>query len=151
MSSPVTIRDLAVYRGAVEVEGSINGAEFDRVGLEIIGGCGVCGATLAAYNGCPSKSGVWKCLNGCIDGDGWDDVAEADKAIFGGLPKMIRWYAVIEFPDESRHVMTSIEEETIEKATERFRTKLSGNHDKPRILAVYAEDAAHADRNEGWW
>lgn len=157
MSTPVTIRDLAIYRGAVEVDGSINAAEFHKVGLNIMGGCGICNATLAAYNGCPSKSGSWKCLNGCIDGDGWDDVAEANEAIFG--PKVTKretlsWHAVIEFPDGDRFVMRSIEAPSIEAATEMFREQWFGEwgNQLPKLLAVYAADAAYAGGpNEGWW
>lgn len=82
-SEPITFRDLALHRGAKEDEdGAMNGAEFDRVGLSIMGGCAVCGATLAAYNGYPSKSGYWNCRR-CLCGSGWTDAAEADRDIFG--------------------------------------------------------------------
>jgi hypothetical protein len=80
----VTILELAKHRGAEEVDGGVNGAEFHRVGLNFIGGCGVCGATIAAYNGCPTKSGYWACKSGCVDEvGGWDTVEEADADIFG--------------------------------------------------------------------
>lgn len=73
----VTILDVAKARGAREDErGGINGAEFARVGLPIIGGCQFCGATVAAYNACPSQSGYLRCANGCIDNDGFETVAE---------------------------------------------------------------------------
>jgi hypothetical protein len=49
--------------------------------LEIIGGCGGCGATLAAYNAYPSKAGYWLCKD-CLGHQGWEDVAEANHDIF---------------------------------------------------------------------
>lgn len=82
MTSPVTILELALHRGAREnTLGGVNGGEFEKVGLQILGGCEVCGATLAAYNACPSKTGYWRCLHGCIADQGWDDVAECDRAL----------------------------------------------------------------------
>lgn len=80
----ITIRELALYRGAQpDADGNLNGGEFHRVGLAILGGCEICGATLAAYNACPSKSGYWRCSEGCIGGDGWATAEDADKEIFG--------------------------------------------------------------------
>lgn len=82
IAEPVTILKLALYRlGLPDDTSSLNGAQFAEVGLQIMGGCEVCGATLAAYNACPSKSGYWRCLNGCIGNDGWYDVALADREI----------------------------------------------------------------------
>lgn len=80
----VTILELAKHRGAQEQDGGgISGAEFERVGLPIMGGCEVCGATVAAYNACPAKSGYLRCANNCIADDGWTDVAAANNEIFG--------------------------------------------------------------------
>lgn len=80
---PITILGLAIFRGAEKDEnGGINGAEFHRVGLDFMGGCGVCNATLAAYNACPSKAGYW-CCRGCVGDTGWTDVAQANHDIFG--------------------------------------------------------------------
>lgn len=57
-----------------------NAQHFYEVGLDILGGCSVCGAVLGAYNGYPSKSGYWKCKQ-CLGDDGylsesefWDEV-----------------------------------------------------------------------------
>lgn len=80
---PITILELARFRGAKEgPDGTINGAEFIKVGLPILGGCCVCEATIAAYNACPSKSGFLKCRDNCIGDDGWETVEEANKDIF---------------------------------------------------------------------
>lgn len=78
---PITIRDLAIHRGAHQNDGGINGAEFNRVGLAIMGGCIGCGASLAAYNAYPSKEGYW-CCKDCIGDSGWDDVQTANTDIF---------------------------------------------------------------------
>lgn len=80
---PITILQLAEHRGAkADERGAINGEEFHRVGLAIMGGC-QCTATIAAYNAYPSKSGYWRCED-CIEqaGDGYDTVQEANAAIF---------------------------------------------------------------------
>lgn len=75
---PVTFFQLAEYRLGRKPE---TGADMAEADLAIMGGCQVCGATLAAYNGCPSKSGYWKCEN-CIGDDGWTSVEEANRDIF---------------------------------------------------------------------
>jgi len=59
----ITILDVAKHRGVKEVDGVINGREFHRVGLQFLGGCERCGATLAAYNAYPDKSGYWRCAD----------------------------------------------------------------------------------------
>jgi len=80
----ITVLDLALHRGAKQAEdGSISMGEVEDTGLPFMGGCSVCGATVACYNSCPSKSGFLKCAKGCIDNDGWETVEEADKDIFG--------------------------------------------------------------------
>ncbi len=83
----VTIHELAIHRlralggiGAEEPSG-LNGADYAAVGLEILGGCEVCGASIAAYNACPSRSGYWRCANGCIADEGWASASEADRAL----------------------------------------------------------------------
>jgi len=81
---PVTILDLAKYRGVkANDDGSITGGEFERVGLAIMGGCEVCGASIAAYNAYPCKTGYWRC-SGCLSYElAWFDVKQADREIFG--------------------------------------------------------------------
>ena len=80
--SAITILDLAIHLGAKEVQGSITAEEIERVGLPFMGGCYCCGATIAAYNACPSKNGYLKCLNGCIDDTGYATVEEAKADLF---------------------------------------------------------------------
>jgi hypothetical protein len=76
----VTIMELAEHRLGREAR---FGSDFEEAGLSIMGGCAVCGATLGAFNGCPSKSGYWKCASGCIADDGYATVEEANAALFG--------------------------------------------------------------------
>jgi hypothetical protein len=85
--TPITILDLARYR--LDIAGisydpdHLTGGDFHEVGLPIMGGCSICFATVAAYNSCPSKDGYIRCRNGCIDDQGWTDVAQANDEIFG--------------------------------------------------------------------
>ena len=44
-------------------------------GVDIIGGCQGCQATIAAYNAYPSTSGYWRCAD-CIGQDGFATVAD---------------------------------------------------------------------------
>ena len=48
----------------------------------MFGGCSVCGASITAYNACPSRRQYW-CCEDCIGDDGYATVEEADVAIFG--------------------------------------------------------------------
>lgn len=64
----ITILDLAIARGAEKLpDGSYSAASLAAVGFETIGGCAACGATIAAYNAHPSRTGFWRCGD-CIDG-----------------------------------------------------------------------------------
>jgi hypothetical protein len=92
--SAITVYDLAVHRlreqGLIAPDGeveSLSGADFDRVGLPMTGGCEVCGASVAAYNSCPSKTGFIRCENGCVGELGYETVEEANEeaneALFG--------------------------------------------------------------------
>jgi hypothetical protein len=85
--TPITILDLARYRLEILAiphdPEHLNGRDFADVGLPIMGGCGICSATVAAYNSCPSKDGYLRCRNGCIGDDGWTDVTQANDEIFG--------------------------------------------------------------------
>ena len=44
-------------------------------GVDILGGCQGCHATIAAYNAYPSTSGYWRCAD-CIGDDGYATVAD---------------------------------------------------------------------------
>jgi hypothetical protein len=44
-------------------------------GVDILGGCQGCQATIAAYNAYPSTSGYWRCAD-CIGEDGYPTVAD---------------------------------------------------------------------------
>ena len=77
----VTIYDVAVALGAREgADGSMSGAEFERLGLPMFGGCQGCGASLAAYNAHPQRNGYLAC--GDCARDGWDDAASAARDLF---------------------------------------------------------------------
>ena len=80
--TPVTIWDVAEFRGVKEENGSVSGAEFERVGLPLMGGCECCHSSIAAYNAFPSKSGFIRCAD-CIGNAGWYDVAQASHEIGG--------------------------------------------------------------------
>lgn len=54
---------------------SYTGEDFEREGLSLLGGCGGCGESLAAYNGYPTQHGCWGCA-GCAEGQGFETVAE---------------------------------------------------------------------------
>jgi len=73
----VTIFQVAEARGVQRNDhGAVTMAEFMRVGLPIMGGCQVCGATIAAGNAAPSKSGYLRCASGCVGDDGFETVAD---------------------------------------------------------------------------
>ena len=44
-------------------------------GVDILGGCQGCQATIAAYNAYPATSGYWRCAD-CIGEDGYATVAD---------------------------------------------------------------------------
>lgn len=85
LADPITILELATFILGREAS---TGLDFYDAGLAMMGGCEICGASLAAYNACPSKSGFWRCRSGCIDDTGWTDLEEARQDIFG--PTILR-------------------------------------------------------------
>ncbi len=88
----ITLLELAIFRGAKESEdGGMSGSEIERVGLPFMGGCGRCGACVAAYNACPSQTGYIMCASGCIDGIGYETCEEANLALF---PNEYEWKGV---------------------------------------------------------
>jgi hypothetical protein len=44
-------------------------------GVDILGGCQLCAATIACYNAYPSKSGYWRCAD-CIGDTGFATIAD---------------------------------------------------------------------------
>lgn len=82
---PITIEQLAIHRGMVLGEnGSYSGADIEAVGLQLVGGCFDCGATIAACNAYPSQGGYWHCED-CIGDQGYDTVEQANAAVFGAV------------------------------------------------------------------
>ncbi len=79
---PLTILDLAYFIENIPEGDGVGGEVFDRLGLPIIGGCQACGATVAAYNACPSTTGYLRCREGCISDLGWVNYQEALEALF---------------------------------------------------------------------
>jgi hypothetical protein len=53
----------------------LRASDFAKVGLDFMGGCNHCHATLAAYNAYPSNEGYWLCRE-CIDDSGFETVAD---------------------------------------------------------------------------
>jgi hypothetical protein len=77
--NPITICQLADYILGRKAE---SGQDFADAGLPIMGGCEVCGASIACYNACPSKTGYLRCADGCIGDLGYMTVEEAKEDIF---------------------------------------------------------------------
>jgi hypothetical protein len=74
----ITILELARHRGVKEQDGRISGQAFEDVGLPFFGGCQRCGASVAAYNMYPSRSGYVQCED-CIDDEiGFASCEEAE-------------------------------------------------------------------------
>jgi len=84
--TPVTILELATYRLG---RSASTGQDFDDADLPIMGGCEICGATVSAYNACPSKTGNIRCKEGCIADLGYVTVQEANRAVFDGVMPII--------------------------------------------------------------
>ena len=59
-------------------------AEFDRLGLPMMGGCQVCQASIAAYNACPTATGNLSCTN-CVGAEGFATVDQAAKEFLDRL------------------------------------------------------------------
>jgi hypothetical protein len=76
-TNAITVLQLAKARGVVTSdEGTINMAEFRRVGLAMIGGCARCEATIGAFNAYPSRLGFWLCGECLQGGEGFASAAE---------------------------------------------------------------------------
>lgn len=85
----ITVLELAQFRGAKETaDGGYTMGSIEDTGLPFMGGCGRCGATVAAYNAAPSKRGYLMCAEGCVGSEGFDSVEEANRFIF---PQEYEW------------------------------------------------------------
>ena len=70
---PITILD---YVKSVVGDKDIYTAEDCLIsGVDILGGCQTCAATIAVYNAYPSTSGYWRCAD-CIGDTGFATVAD---------------------------------------------------------------------------
>ena len=77
---PITILDYV--KSKVGEKESYSASDFHSNGVEILGGCERCNATIACYNAYPSKSGYWRCAE-CIDEAGFGTVEEFEKTVIG--------------------------------------------------------------------
>ena len=78
-ADPVSIWDVAVSRGVSADSGGASLMDFWRVGLEMIGGCETCGASISAGGAYPSKSGFWRCRD-CIGDSGFASVPDFESS-----------------------------------------------------------------------
>ena len=54
----ITICDIAIgLKPELNEKESLNGEDFDNLGLPMFGGCQYCGASIAAFNAHPGKNG----------------------------------------------------------------------------------------------
>lgn len=86
MSNFVTALDVAIARGAKEVNGSVSAKEVIKQGIPFIGGCACCEATLGCYNAYPSTVGVWFCSE-CIGAKGFISTDEFERYVGGAFGK----------------------------------------------------------------
>jgi hypothetical protein len=84
---PITILDLAIYRGVHNDGNSITAREVEDVGLPFLGGCAECGAVICCGNAAPAIDGYLRCLS-CIGDDGYNTVEEAN---FDNFPGEYEW------------------------------------------------------------
>ena len=99
--------------------------DFDEAGLSMFGGGGPCGATIAAYNAHPSRSGYLKCSD-CIGGDGFATTAEAVEFIFNAASLPAEWSdeeVLAEYTDEEIEELLR-EQRTFDKVVESLTSRL---------------------------
>lgn len=70
---PITILDYVKSRAGEK--DTYTPEDFYSNGVDMLGGCQRCEATIAAYNAYPSTSGYWRCAD-CIGNDGFTTVGE---------------------------------------------------------------------------
>ena len=70
---PITIMDYV--KAKVGDKDTYPAGDFLACGVDMVGGCEGCHATIAAYNAYPCRSGYWRCAD-CIGGSGFATVEE---------------------------------------------------------------------------
>ena len=70
---PITILDYV--KSVVGDKDLYTAEDCLTAGVDILGGCQGCQATIACYNAYPSRSGYWRCAD-CIGDDGYATVAD---------------------------------------------------------------------------
>ena len=77
------VKPVSIYELASHVLGreATNGADYEELGLPMMGGCADCHASIAAFNSYPSKTGYLMCKD-CIGDSGWTDLETAHREVF---------------------------------------------------------------------
>ena len=101
---PITILDYV--KSIVGEKPDYTADDFYRNGVDLLGGCEGCHATIAAYNAYPSKSGYWRCAD-CIGNDGYATVTDFKEDDFstGNCP-------ACGAPDSLREIRITVDEST---------------------------------------
>ncbi len=68
---PITI--LVYVKSQLGEQDSYSAEDFYDTGVDIMGGCEICAATITGYNAYPSTSGYWRCAD-CIGATGFATV-----------------------------------------------------------------------------
>lgn len=84
---PITILDYV--KSVVGEKDQYTADDFYSNGVDLLGGCERCHATIAAYNAYPATSGYWRCAD-CIGDDGYATVT-AFKEAEGSNANQQRW------------------------------------------------------------
>jgi hypothetical protein len=71
----MAITTLDYVKSVIGDKASYPADDFYRCGVDLLGGCERCEATIAAYNAYPSKSGYWRCAD-CIGSTGYATTGE---------------------------------------------------------------------------
>src|SRR5487761_395766 len=80
---PVTILDYVT--SIVGDKDQYTADDFSRNGVDMLGGCEHCHATIAPWNAYPATSGYWRCAD-CFGDDGYDTVTAFQAAEFSKCP-----------------------------------------------------------------
>jgi hypothetical protein len=77
---PITILDYVKTRVGEQETYSV--ADHHRHGVDILGGCEYCHATIGSHNAYPSKTGFWRCGD-CIGIKGYLTIEAFVQDVFG--------------------------------------------------------------------